>query len=187
VTAAAIRGAYTNYRLVPSRNVVQAVIEFPAEQQQDMFATLGYPLPGKEIWVAVALLRNPMEESSPREPPSERPPANISAADPPPLSLAGATPKAKDLAKSERAREWFAQLDEEDKVVANAAMLCKDPAFQAWVGATDEVDAAFILRWRCDRINSRKELATNPRARALFDALLAKFQLDTGRIAEARG
>lgn len=57
--AAIIRATYETYRHVPSRKVVQIVLEVPAEGQAELFNAIGYPNPAESVWVAVALLRNP--------------------------------------------------------------------------------------------------------------------------------
>lgn len=57
--AAIIKATYETYRHVPSRKVVQIVLEVPAEGQAEMFKAIGYPNPAESVWVAVALLRNP--------------------------------------------------------------------------------------------------------------------------------
>ena len=65
--AAIIRATYETYRHVPSRKVVQIVLEVPAEGQTELFKAIGYPNPAESVWVAVALLRKPGEDEPERE------------------------------------------------------------------------------------------------------------------------
>ncbi len=182
---AVIKAVFPTYRPVPSRNCLQLVLEVPLEQQEQVFGALGFPIPGETIWVAVARLTQNPEVPEPPVRPSMTFPADRS----PPLSSTGA--RHKDVAKSSRAKEWFAQLDEGDKVVAEAAMLCKDPAFRKWIGPrdsapfTEEQAAIFVCNY-C-KIGRRRDLATDSGARQKFSEMLDWFQFDTGRIAEVRG
>ena len=59
MAAAAIKATWATYKPVPTRNVLQLTLEVPLEQQADVFKKLGYPVPGTETWVGVALL-NPV-------------------------------------------------------------------------------------------------------------------------------
>ena len=70
--AAVIRATYETYRHVPSRKVVQIVLEVPAEGQTELFKAIGYPNPAESVWVAVALLRKP-DEDGPETPQIEAP------------------------------------------------------------------------------------------------------------------
>jgi hypothetical protein len=56
MTAAAISAAFADWRPVKSRSVLQLVLEVPIEQTERVMSALGAPMPGKEKWVAVALL-----------------------------------------------------------------------------------------------------------------------------------
>lgn len=56
--AAAIKATWSSYKHLPTRNCLQLVLEVPLEQQADVFRKLGYPTPGSETWVGVALLRS---------------------------------------------------------------------------------------------------------------------------------
>ena len=68
-----------------------------------------------------------------------------------------------------------------DPVVREAGMLAKDPRFRKWVAECvgdgqmcDEADAAEFIREFCG-IESRRELATNPDARAKWVKLRGDF------------
>src|SRR5689334_3898132 len=65
MSAAAIAGVFSDYKLVRTRSVVQIIVEVPVEQQADVFAALGYPMPGQEIHVAVARMRTTDEQPVP--------------------------------------------------------------------------------------------------------------------------
>lgn len=51
-----IRADYSNWRPVAGRKVLQLILEVPIEQTSDVMEKLGFPLPGENKWVAVALL-----------------------------------------------------------------------------------------------------------------------------------
>lgn len=53
---AAIKGTFSDYKLIKTRKVIQIIVEVPVEQQAQVFAALGYPMPDSETWVGVARL-----------------------------------------------------------------------------------------------------------------------------------
>jgi len=55
-----------------------------------------------------------------------------------------------------------------------AAILCTNPRFQSWLGASDADEAAQVLRERC-QVASRRELDANPAAAERFHALRRTF------------
>ena len=59
--------------------------------------------------------------------------------------------------------------------VQHAGMLCRTEAFQEWLGADSENEAAAILCERCE-IDSRSELNGNKQAQALFDELVKDYE-----------
>jgi len=59
--------------------------------------------------------------------------------------------------------------------VQQAGMLCRDEAFQAWMGVDSENEAANLLCERCE-IQSRSELNGNKKAQALFDELIKDYE-----------
>jgi len=83
------------------------------------------------------------------------------------------------------------QKTEQDKRVQKAGILCGDAQFQTWFWYQEYCDGpsreevAEGLRRACG-ITSRKELATNPDAKARFDAIVATFRQQTGQMAEVR-
>lgn len=52
----AIKARYADWRPVKGRKVLQMVLEVPLEQQGEVLAMLGAPLPDRDLWVAVAIL-----------------------------------------------------------------------------------------------------------------------------------
>lgn len=52
----AIKCRYADWRPVKGRKVLQMVFEVPLEQQGEVLAMLGAPLPDRDLWVAVAIL-----------------------------------------------------------------------------------------------------------------------------------
>lgn len=57
MTEAVIKGTYSDFKLIKTRNVVQMIIEVPIEQAQQITTKFGMPQPHEEKWVAVALLK----------------------------------------------------------------------------------------------------------------------------------
>lgn len=55
----AIKGTYSDFKIVKTRNVAQVIIEIPIEEANDRFIKLfGLPNPQEETWVAVAKLHS---------------------------------------------------------------------------------------------------------------------------------
>lgn len=53
---AAVKARYADWRPVKGRKVLQIVLEVPLEQQNEVLAMLGAPLPDRDLWVAIAVL-----------------------------------------------------------------------------------------------------------------------------------
>lgn len=64
---AAIKATWATYKPVPTRNVLQLTLEVPLEQQEEVFRRLGYPVPGRETWVGVALMNVQKDPKKPRQ------------------------------------------------------------------------------------------------------------------------
>lgn len=60
----AIKAVYHGYKPIPTRKAFQIILEVPEEAQAEVFATLGYPISGQDIWVAVARLQVPEESNA---------------------------------------------------------------------------------------------------------------------------
>lgn len=54
----ALKATYADLKTVKTRGVCQIVLEMPIEGMADAFALLGAPIPGNEVWVALARLRS---------------------------------------------------------------------------------------------------------------------------------
>nr|WP_087475465.1 hypothetical protein [Nitrospira cf. moscoviensis SBR1015] len=65
---AAIKAVWSTYKPVPTRNCLQLVLEVPLEQQEEVFRRLGYPVPGRETWVGVALMNVQKDPEKPHKP-----------------------------------------------------------------------------------------------------------------------
>lgn len=64
MTAAAIKGTYSDYRRVKGRKVLQLIVEVPLEQAPQVHDAFGEPSPDGSTWVAVARLNaeEPIEQ-----------------------------------------------------------------------------------------------------------------------------
>lgn len=203
---AAIRAQFADYRTVKSRSTLQLIFEVAIEQQAEVFAALGFPLPSAPLWCAVARLNDtagtsdtPAATGTPASPgmpemPTAEQYRRVSANEPG-ASEVGAqpfTPPVIYARRSQAAKERYAMLDEGEKAVARAALLAKDARFQAWAGeecgrtdALTQGDAAEYIRMRC-HVDSRRELATDDRARAFFESMVTEYEIETGLRAEPR-
>ena len=162
----AIRAAYSSFKHVPTRSVLQLVLEVPIEQAEAALDLLGIPQPGTQTWCAIARLKEGGD-------------ANESAVrrnDAPPQSQVEAGAGRPALTPGE-------------KLVQMAGILANDGRFQEWLRscgfiismAKDGEDyAARAIRYECG-IASRRELATNPDAQRKFNELVARYKSETGQ------
>lgn len=68
-----LKMTYADIKTVKTRGVCQVVLEMPIEGMPDAFALLGAPVPGNEVWVAVARLRTVADGAvAVIEPPTKR-------------------------------------------------------------------------------------------------------------------
>lgn len=58
---AIIRGCYADIKTIKTRSTVQMVIELPVEQGAEIIRKFGFPNPGVEVPVVVALLNENKE------------------------------------------------------------------------------------------------------------------------------
>lgn len=56
-----LKATYADLKTVKTRGVCQIILEMPIEGMADAFALLGAPVPGNEVWVAVARLMTDAE------------------------------------------------------------------------------------------------------------------------------
>ena len=159
MTSAAITGSFCDYKFVKTRGVLQIIVEISVEQQAQAFQALGYPMPGTEIPVAIARLTD--ETFLGRRRASETIPI------PPDFKVeaALAPPDAKQQAMQ--------------KARTRAIMLCKDPAFQKWLG-TDELMAARYVQTYCCEGESRSLIATDEKCYEAFLELEQEYRRCTG-------
>jgi hypothetical protein len=157
----AFKAEYVDKKYIKTRLAYQLVFEVPAEQIDEADVVLGN-LKGKQIWAAIARLKEP---DGARESPVPEKPVSSQAEPPRP-------------APSDNNR-WQTR----------AAMLCKDPSFQRWIGPLQsglkdneyhwELSARDLINARLG-IRSRAELATNPEAQKKFLLLEAQYRAETG-------
>jgi hypothetical protein len=75
-----LKATYSDLKTVKTRSVCQLILELPIEALTDVVSLLGAPVPGNEVWVAVARLRQggaepgpaPVEAASEPEPPPRK-------------------------------------------------------------------------------------------------------------------
>jgi hypothetical protein len=63
---AVITGTFADLKLIKTRSVIQVVIECPIEAWKKLTDVLGFPIPGTEIPVAIARLKNSVEPKAKR-------------------------------------------------------------------------------------------------------------------------
>lgn len=103
-----LKATYSDLKTVKSRSVCQLILELPIEAMTDVVGLLGAPVPGNEVWVAVARL---MTETEPHrgldalESPLRKPAklAQIAGI----LCNEGAFQKWSGNASTEEAAEWL--------------------------------------------------------------------------------
>jgi hypothetical protein len=61
--AAAIKATYSEWKMVKTRKVLVLSFEVPLEQQAEVIAALGVPMPDTSIWVAIARLNETAGEA----------------------------------------------------------------------------------------------------------------------------
>lgn len=156
MTAAALRATFTDFAIVKSRSVMVLRFEVAIDQANAALQALGgVPLPGEDRWVAIARM-------APQHQPEPEP--------------APANDQAESAAKARyRAMPWKKQ------AVCDAGMLAKNPQFQGWLmdqGLIQQYDERLAKEYIHEicRIESRKELETNPQALERFRGLQFDFQ-----------
>ncbi len=159
----AIRATFVKFLDVPSRKVVQIVLEIPTEEADHALGVLGgWPRPDVSRWVAVA----PLTEKAATRPVQE--PAE---------------------AKPDKPRRRMSELSRAQQ----AGIMCNDERFQDWlvrrfelsvnnkVMTTAEAAAQFVRAY-C-KVKSRTQLDTEPDRGAIFDGLRSEFDAYMGRTA----
>lgn len=72
-----LKCTYSDLKTVKTRSVCQLILEMPIEALTDVVGLLGAPVPGNEVWVAVARLRTGTDKP-PAELEAPRPAAKLS-------------------------------------------------------------------------------------------------------------
>lgn len=167
----AFSATYSDFRLVKGRKVVQFVFEVPLEQADAALEILGgVPKIGEETWVGVA----PLKLSVARSSEAERAAHNG--------EVAGSTP----AGPTKQRTPWH-----ELRPSTQAALACRDVAFQKWLGVKDddpikkEESAAWAVRSMCG-VKSRSELDNSTEAARRWSSHYLRFISETGRMAEPR-
>ena len=153
MTAAAVQGAFSNYRIVAGRKVCVLYIEIPMERTDEAVRALGgTPMPDDTRWVAIARIHDPAR------------PATRGAA-----GGAGAASSSSNAlpAADVPTRRW-----ESLSPVKQAGIRCEDIRFQKWLGVTTSNHAAAVVRERCD-VTSRSKIVDTP------ESLAAWYKMDT--------
>ena len=177
MTAAAIRAAYSDWRPVKSRKVLQLVFEVPLERQTEVLTMLGAPMPDREIWCGIALLRDPAHAPVPVSgPPQESPGIPQARANPPPAGVSAI--------RSAQGRERYHNASDAQKAVIRAVRLPKDPEFRHWADVRDEENAIRFIR---DRIGgSRSLIDEDPQVYDRFIQMETEYRIAVNRMANPR-
>lgn len=147
----AFRAAFSDMKLVKTRQVAQLIFEIPIEEFDAAYEVLGgMPVPSKERWFGIAAL-SPASTAQP-QPAPDKPPAGAKRdwRDIPPAQQAGIRcdePIFAAFLKEERSDDWQE---------ANA-------------------DPAECVRLICG-VRSRSDLITNNKARVIWHQLDTQFQ-----------
>lgn len=62
-----LKATYADLKTVKTRSTCQLILELPIEALTDVVALLGAPVPGSEVWVAVARLRPEAVQQEPEQ------------------------------------------------------------------------------------------------------------------------
>lgn len=151
-----IQATYADWKNVKTRAVVQLVFEVPVEKTEEVLKMLGAPIPGREKWVAIAV----MDKSVP---------VGVQPA-----------PTTADNTQREAGKRWH-----EMSRAQQAGILCNDERFQKWCGGMGVDDPADYIRRQCG-VLSRAHLNEHEGSAAAFDELVTRYRRDTGQMAEAR-
>jgi len=147
-----LKATYADLKTVKTRSMCQVVLELPIEALTEVVRLLGAPVPGNEVWVAVARL-------------------DLSAAQQEPAQIEHANDDTDD--EPHKPPRPLSQV---------AGMLCNTPTFQQFICEQSEgwdhrptsIEAADWLRANCG-INSRTELNTHPVAAERFRKIRADY------------
>jgi hypothetical protein len=147
-----LKATYADLKTVKTRSTCQLILELPIEALTDVVALLGAPVPGNEVWVAVARL-------------------NLSAALTEPAQIAHDNDDARD--EPGKPPRPLSQV---------SAILCNIVAFRRFImeqyKGWDQIptvdEAADWLRERCG-VQSRRQFDTDDVAAANFKNIRSKY------------
>lgn len=151
-----IKATFSEWKMVKTRSSLQLIFEVPLEQQGEVLAMLGVPMPGSETWCAIARLQDGKEVVPDRR----QPEALADNAQPRSPSEGGAKPRSR------------AQM---------AGWLCNERSFQLFLAAhsgdpvADEATAAWTVRKWC-MVESRSVLDSDTDAGFRWDELLSAYR-----------
>ena len=119
MTKAVIQGNYSDIKNVKTRSCVQIIIEVPIEHAAQIQAVLGWPQPGSEIPVAIARLHDGAADNHEVNEPT---------------SNAAAAPSPDDAVPDGTFIQTKPKQSLDDMPYPQqAALLCKQEPFQAWI------------------------------------------------------
>jgi hypothetical protein len=147
-----LKATYADLKTVKTRSTCQLILELPIEALTDVVALLGAPVPGNEVWVAVARL-------------------NLSAALTEPVQIAHDNDDARD--EPGKPPRPLSQV---------SAILCNIVAFRRFImeqyKGWDQIptvdEAADWLREKCG-VQSRRQFDTDDVAAANFKNIRSKY------------
>lgn len=159
MTAAAFQAAYSDWRIVKGRKVIQVVFELPLEAADTAYQVLGgMPIGASEIWCAIARLTDPEPQRAPS-------PSSSVAASPRPEP--GIPVGADKYVPAPDGPRKFAALP----YAQQAAMRCREPIYRVFLremcakGTTTHDECAEAIRDLCE-VESRADIRAGTDAEA---------------------
>jgi hypothetical protein len=201
MTAAAIKGCFSDFKLIRTRSVCQIVIEVPLEQADAALAALGgLPRPEQERWIALAridLNAVKKQEAANTVSPSQDFPAAQAAKDAAKVQNVQVVRDARAVSSSNANKDGDAPKERtpfhELSYVQQVAIKCTDDKFSAWMSryigyppskcyplgkggpATVGGQCAQAVRDYC-RVTSRSEIIRGTKAGDRWLGLLREYE-----------
>ncbi len=191
---ATIRATFSQYAMVKTRGVLVLHMEVPLEQQAEVFATLGYPLPGAEVWCGIARL-TPGAGAEPGHALGNPPESQkaFAAADEHGGAggrTVGSIPAAGAIfTASECGKARYAAASDMERARTRAALLAKDVRFMDWIDADYSADATGATRYiqdTCCAGESRRLIAEDRDCYEAFLRMETTYMIETNQMAEPR-
>lgn len=164
--AAAFRACYSDWKVIKTRKIVSIAFEVPIEHADLAYQALGgMPNPAAEVWCGIARIQEASPDLS-GDPNIARADGSTTAGRPAPVEESRATK-----------RNW-ADLPPQTQ----AAIVGAEPAFWRFAQeqhetiVRNEAHAAEFIRQFC-HVESRKDLATDHRARVLWHGLQDQYRI----------